>query len=204
MPLIELEIELDDERPLPAPLAQWLEKARRRTQLYWDQFAQRPLPQYVECDFEWVVRGLEYCRQQNLLVGNMFVEWGCGFGVVTGAASLLGFEAIGIEVEPFLCEEGRILLASQHIKAEIWQGNFLPGGSRKLAEDTDPLVALSHAATSAYEQNQMGLDDFALIYAYPWPGEEHFLRSVFERYARSKALMLMYRGPYQLELFQKK
>jgi hypothetical protein len=204
MSLIELDIELDDELPLPAPIEQWLATARQRTQVYWDQFVKRPLPQYIECDFEWVARGLEYCRQRNLPVGNMFVEWGCGFGVITGAAGLLGFEAIGIEVEPFLCEEGRKLLAANSINAEIWQGNFLPGGARKLADDTDPLVSLSHLSASAYEQNQMGLDDFALVYAYPWPGEEHFLRCVFERYARSKALMLMYRGPYQIELYQKK
>jgi hypothetical protein len=49
----------------------------------------------------------------------------------------------------------------------------------------------------------MALSDFALIFAYPWPGEEHFLKAVFHRYARPNAVLLMYRGPYQVELYRK-
>lgn len=204
MPLIEIDATIDDEIKLPQELLSWLEASRQRIRLYWDSFREKPLPQYVECDFEWVARGMIHCMERGLLDGKMFVEWGCGFGVVTGIASLLGLDAIGIEAEPFLCNEAEKLLQSSGIVAEIWNGNFLPRGARGLAEDTDPLVSLTHDCPSAYEQHQMSLDDFAFIYGYPWPGEEHFLRSVFEKYARSDAVMIMYRGPYQLELYRKK
>ena len=203
MPLIELEMDLDDEQPLSDPIERWLEASRQRIQLFWDQFPQKPLAQYIECDFEWVTRGLQYCVDQQLIDGKLFVEWGCGFGVVTGVASILGLDAIGIEAEEFLCDEGKKLLNVNSIEAELWCGNFLPSGSAKLSMDDDPNVSLTHTCESAYSTNQMTLDDFAIVYVYPWPGEEHFLKSVFNRYARKDALLLLYRGPYHVELYRK-
>ncbi len=123
--------------------------------------------------------------------------------MVSGVASLLGLDAVGIEAEEFLCVEARKLLEKCHVPAEVWQGNFLPRGARKLAEDTDPLVSLTHDIAPAYEQFDMALSDFAIVFAYPWPGEEHFLKAVFNRYARPNAVLLMYRGPFQVELYRK-
>ncbi|MEZ6136617.1 MAG: hypothetical protein R3C53_17105 [Pirellulaceae bacterium] len=203
MPLVELDLEIDDQAINPQ-VAVWLSAARRRIESYWDNFKSKPLPQYIECDFDYVAAGLEYCVQRDLIDGKLFVEWGCGFGVVTGIAALLGLDAVGIEAEEFLCEEARILLAQHGVAAEIWQGNFLPNGARRLAEDEDPLVSLTHYIPPAYDEHDMPLEDFAIVFAYPWPGEEHFLRAVFSRYARRDALMLMFRGPYQIELYRKR
>lgn len=204
MPLRELTIDADDSVSLPAPIQEWLVVARERIERYWDQFSKQPLPQYVECDFDLVAAAMREIVDRNLADGRLFVEWGCGFAVVTGIAGLLGLDAVGIEAEEMLCVEGRKLLAKQAIKAEIWQGNFLPAGARSLAEDTDPLVSLTHSIPPAYQQHQMSLDDFAIVFAYPWPGEEHFLKQVFDRFARSAALLLMFRGPYHIELYRKR
>ncbi len=40
----------------------------------------------------------------------------------------------------------------------------------------------------------MGLDpdDFDVVFAYPWPGEECLIASLFEKYAAEGALLLMY------------
>ena len=185
------------------PISDWLDLAQQRLQVYWDHFPEKPLPQYVECDFQYVAAALIHCQHQALLDGQLFVEWGCGFGVVAGIASLLGLDAIGIEAEDFLCEEAERLLARAEIPAEIWQGNFLPHGAQRLADDSDPLVSLSHDCEPAYDQRQMTLEDFAMVFVYPWPGEEHFLKAVFQRFARTNALLLLYRGPYQIELYRK-
>lgn len=182
---------------------QWLTVSRDRIEIYWDQFSKQPLPQYVECDFVLVAQALVHCQLENLVDGRLFLEWGCGFAVVTGVAAVLGFDAVGIEAEPFLCTEARHLLQSAGVEAEVWQGNFLPVGARKLALDTDPLVSLSHHLPPAYGDAGMGIDDFAIIFVYPWPGEEHFMRSVFAKYARSGALLVMFRGPFQMELYRK-
>lgn len=204
MVLRQLSLQRDESQPLRADLAQWICVGRQRIERYWDQFAAQPLPQYVECDFDDVASALCEVTERGWVDGRMFVEWGCGFGVVTGLAALLGYEAVGIEAEDMLCVEARKLLAGHAVQAEIWQGNFLPAGADRLAEDSDPLVSLSHRLPPAYAQHQMGLDDFAIVFAYPWPGEEHFLRLVFDRYARTGALLLLFRGPYHLELYRKR
>lgn len=203
MPLIELDLDYDDRSPLPEEIVRWLSAAQDRVQVFWDQFPQRPLAQYVECDFELVARALQHCLKNDLIDGRMFVEWGCGFGVVTGIASLLGLDAIGVEAEQFLASEAQQLLDTNQIKAEVWQGNFLPQGADRLAEEDDPVVSLSHTCEPAYESRGISLNDFAMVFVYPWPGEEHFLKAVFQRFARSAALLLLYRGPYHLELYAK-
>jgi hypothetical protein len=202
MSLQRIDLRLDD-TPLEPPLADWIAAGRERIERYWDQFPKKPLPQYIECDFDYVALALRACVQRNLVDGRLFCEWGCGFGIVTGLAALLGLDAVGIEAEEFLCEEGRKLLAANSVQAEIWRGNFLPAGARQLAEDEDPLVSLSHTLPSAYPQHDVQLSDFALIFIYPWPGEEHFMRAVFDRFARPGAVMLQFRGPYHVELYRK-
>lgn len=197
---IELEVE---ESAFPKEVEKWLAAGRARIERYWDQFPQKPLPQYIECDFDYVARALMACADSSVVDGQLFCEWGCGFGIVTGIASILGFDAIGIEAEEFLCQQARLLLEQNEVRAEIWQGNFLPRGSAQLAEESDPLVSLTHRIPAAYETHDMSLSDFALTFVYPWPGEEHFLRAVFDRYARPGALMLQFRGPYHVELYRK-
>ncbi len=204
MALREIPLQLSEDQPLSIRVTEWITNSRQRIELYWDSFSKQPLPQYIECDFDLVALALTEVVERDLIDGKLFVEWGCGFAVVTGIAGLLGLDAIGIEAEEMLCVEGRKLLAKHGVPGEIWQGNFLPSGARRLAEDTDPLVSLTHYIPAAYEANQMGVDDFAIVFAYPWPGEEHFLRLVFDRYARSNGLMLMYRGPYHIELYRKR
>lgn len=204
MTLREIPLKLSEDAPLPCSVTEWIANSRQRIELYWDHFSKQPLPQYVECDFDLVALALAEVVDRDLADGRLFVEWGCGFAVVTGIAALLGLDAVGIEAEEMLCVEGRKLMAKHGIEAEVWQGNFLPRGARRLADDTDPLVSLTHSLPPAYELNQMGLDDFAVVFAYPWPGEEHFLRLVFDRYARQGSLLLMYRGPYHIELYCKR
>lgn len=203
MPLIELDLEIPDSG-LPIDVERWLVASRERIERYWDHFKHKPLPQYVECDFDLVSLALKQCVDRELIDGRLFVEWGCGFAVVTGVAALLGLDAVGVEAEEFLCQEARHLFATQSIQAEVWQGNFLPDGARNLAEEEEPLVSLTHSIPSAYGLHDLSLEDFAIVFAYPWPGEEHFLRLVFERYARRDALLLMFRGPYQMELYRKR
>ncbi len=98
--------------------------ARERIERYWDQFPKKPLPQYIECDFDYVSQALRTCVNHGWIDGQLFCEWGCGFGIVTGVASVLGLDAIGIEAEQFLCEQARKLMAKNGVQAEIWQGIF--------------------------------------------------------------------------------
>jgi hypothetical protein len=49
----------------------------------------------------------------------------------------------------------------------------------------------------------LDLDDFALVYAYPWPGEDDFHEFVFDRYAASGALLMLFCGPNDVRLWRK-
>lgn len=203
MALQEIELSLET-ATVPHRLEVWIAAARQRIQEYWDHFSKQPLPQYIECDFDYVALAIAECVRRELPDGKLFCEWGCGFGIITGIAALLGLDAVGIEAEEFLCQQARELLAKNGIEAEIWRGNFLPTGAKNLAFDEDPLVSLTHAIEPAYDANDMRLSDFAFVFVYPWPGEEHFLRAVFDRFARVGALLLMYRGPFHVEVYRKK
>lgn len=202
-PLVAIPMEWDLERPLPDATDRLLARADAILQAYWDAWHRRPIEQYVACDFRDVWRALATIREQPLAAGNLFCEWGCGFGIVTAMASQLGWGAIGIEAEPFLVDEARKFLAAERVEAEIWHGNFLPTGSERLARHQSHHASLFHRVPSAYERHGMELDDFAVVFAYPWPGEDGFLKDVFREHAAIGALLLVFRGPYELELYRK-
>lgn len=52
-------------------------------------------------------------------------EWGSGFGILTGLAELLGFEACGIELSADLADASRKLLADFGLSANIVAGDYL-------------------------------------------------------------------------------
>ena len=120
MALREIPLRLSEDDPLPEPITEWIGLSRQRIELYWDHFSKQPLPQYIECDFDLVALALAEVVGRDLVDGRLFVEWGCGFAVVTGIAALLGLDAVGIEAEEMLCVEGRKLLAKHGVQAEIW------------------------------------------------------------------------------------
>ena len=37
-------------------------------------------------------------------------------------------------------------------------------------------------------------DDLDVVFAYPWPDEEHFIRDLFERHCAAGAVLVTYHG----------
>ena len=205
-PVPELELidfQWDDEAEIPVSTQRILEDADAVLQAYWDQWTKKPIEQYVACDFRDVYRALAQLTDSKLASGNTFCEWGCGFGIVTGLASQLGWEAVGIEAEQFLVDQADRFLERNQLKGEILRGNFLPRGSERLAGAQSNHASLFHQVPSVYEEHDLALDDYSLVFAYPWPGEHYFLQEVFRHYAGEGALMLMFLGPYEIELYRK-
>jgi hypothetical protein len=54
-----------------------------------------------------------------------FCEWGSGMGVVTGLAEMLGFAALGIEIDAGLADLSRRLLADWSLSSHIETGDYL-------------------------------------------------------------------------------
>ena len=202
MPLTEIDLPLEfDHQPVDRAI-DWLESVSDRIQQFQDRWDRKPIEQFVASDFELVYQALCNIRRRELVTGNRFCEWGCGFAVVSCLADQLNWDVIAIEAEADLIDEARRTIYDRQASVELWHGNFLPPGAERLADD-DALPSLGHREASVYDQIGLRVDDFDLIFAYPWPGEGEFLEAVFERHAEVGACFLTFRGPYDLRLVRK-
>lgn len=78
----------------------------------------------MDC-FDFVPSNYELAwRTLDALPRGRFCEWGSGFGLVTGIAELLGFDASGIELDQNLAEASRKLLNDFQLSARIITGNY--------------------------------------------------------------------------------
>lgn len=186
---------------------------RERIETFQDRWDIPQIEQFVAADYLLVYQTLSWLRESQMMIGNRFVEWGCGFAAVTLMADTLGWDAVGIESETVLIEHGRRTLrewcgALRGDRAgaispppELVLGNFLPPGAEDLADDPT-LPSLGHLADCAYQSLGWGLDDFAVVYSYPWPGEDQFHEQVFDRYAARGAILVQFCGPNDMRVWR--
>ncbi len=187
---------------MPAEIADRIAMARLRIQAFQDVWDRTQIEQFVAADYLHVYQTLCWIKEKELPIGGRFLEWGSGFAVVCAIADQLGFDTIGIEAELELLTEGRQTVAQWNSDAELIHGNFLPPGADSLAGDPT-LPSLGHPVPCGYDQLGLDLDDFALVYAYPWPGEDDFHETVFDRYAALGALLMLFCGPNDIRLWRK-
>jgi hypothetical protein len=64
-------------------------------------------------------------RVLDALPRGRFCEWGSGFGIVTGMAEILGFDARGIEINPKLADASRQLFVDLGLTSRIQTGDYL-------------------------------------------------------------------------------
>ena len=94
-----------------------------------------------------------------------FCEWGSGFGIATGLAELLGFDAYGIEIDEQLALASRQLLTDLGLSAQIENGDYL---------------------ASQYKAD--------VYFVYCWPGKFASTEAHFIRVAPSAAKLLICHG----------
>ena len=183
---------------LPGDVRTFLAEADRRIERF---RIEHNIPGFVPSDFAAVYGVLRALVEEDAAPGNLFCEWGSGFGVVTCLAAMLDFEACGIEIEPELVEEARRLADDFDIPAEFYEGSFLPEGS----DVTLDCNAFSWLVTEeeSRDEARLGPDDFDVIFIYPWPDEEHIMEALFDRHARPGAILLTYHGAEDLRLRRK-
>lgn len=139
----------------------------------------------------------DYARIQRALVelrapGLRFLEWGSASGVVTIMADLLGYEAYGIELDPALVEMARALAERHGSKARFAAGSFLPTGYRWRTRDGDRRLGTIGHGESAYPELGYPLEDFDLVYAFPWHGEEPMMADLMRAYGGRGARLLLH------------
>lgn len=187
---------------MPTEVRHWISEARQRIEAFQDCWDKNQIEQFVAADYELVYQSLTWLLETQPTIGRRFLEWGCGFAVVAALASSLELDAIGIEAESDLLAQGRRTIDSWNVPVELIHGNFLPAGCESIADDPT-LPSLGHAVDCGYRQIDSQLDDFAIVYSYPWPGEDDFHNQVFDRYAAVGAVQIMFCGPNDVRAFRK-
>jgi hypothetical protein len=124
--------------------------------------------------------------------GRRFLEWGSATGVVVIMADLLGFDAFGIELDSGLVSIARQLADRYESRARFVAGSFLPAGYRWRPPTGDGRLGTIGQGVSAYAELGYGLDDFDVVYAYPWNGEEAMMLDLMQSYGNSKAYLLLH------------
>jgi len=195
VPLADMEIPINDS-VLPDDVVAFLREADLRVSEFVRNSPVR-ITGFVPSDFLTVYRALRAISEANLAPGNLFCEWGSGFGVVTSLAAMLGFEVCGIEIERGLVDASRRLADDFRLPVEFVHGSFVPSSAEAYAEEAQAdnnaeSFWLVTDADDAYDELGLDPDDFAVVFAYPWPGEECLIASLFEKYAAEEALLLMY------------
>jgi hypothetical protein len=158
----------------------------------WERFdrtvRERGFHPFVAADYDVVRRTLLAHRAP----GRRFLEWGSATGIVTIMADLIGFDACGIEIDPGLVATAREVAARHHSGARFVAGSFLPTGYRFRTADGDSRTGTIGHAPSGYLELGRALDDFDVVFGYPWGGEEPLMRDLMRRHGHKDALLLLY------------
>ncbi len=157
----------------------------------WDQFdeevRQHHFHPFVATEYEPVVDALARHRGENL----RFLEWGAATGVITIIADLLGFDAYGIELDPDLVVMARDLAKRFDSRATFVEGSFMPTGYEWRPPDGDRRIGTLGTGESGYRELGHSLDEFDVVFGYPWDGERDLMLDLMKRYGRDDATLLL-------------
>ncbi len=148
----------------------------------------RPFHPFVAADYDVVCAALWPHRRRGL----RFLEWGSANGVITVMADLLGFEAYGIELDESLVETARVLAVRFGSGARFAAGSFLPTGYRWRPRDGDARTGTLGTGRSGYLELGCSLDEFDVVFGYPWDGEAPMMLDVMRSYGRADAVLLLH------------
>lgn len=194
---------------LPRRVRELLDDADDLVERFHQEHRDTPVPAFVPCDFVQAFQALQAVVAGNLATGHRFCEWGSGIGTVTCVASLLGFDAVGIEIEPDLVAVAETLADDHGIEAEFVRGSFVPPGGddcldAHAAELDREVTWLRTDGEDAYELIGLDPDDFDVVFAYPWPGEEEVIFDLFAEFGAVGALLLTHHGENGMRLQRKR
>jgi hypothetical protein len=179
-------------------------------QAIWERFdrnvRERAFHPFVAADYE-VVRAALLGLRAGGAAGargreQRFLEWGSATGIITIMADLVGFDACGIEIDASLVETARAVAASHGSAARFVVGSFLPTGYVPRTPDGDSRTGTLEEGPSGYLALGRALEDFDVVFGYPWGGEEPVMHDVMQRYGSPKAILLLYDASGEVRAFR--
>jgi len=198
--LVDVEIPEPEDAALPPRVVAVIEEAERRVASILER---RTVPGFVCSEYRRVGRALRGIVEENLATGNALCEWGSGLGVVALMAACQGLNACGIEIDPGLVDAANELAEDLGLDVEFVCGTFVPHGGEDLTDVLQEFGWLSAGGACGYDLLGADPDEFDVVFAYPWPGEEAVIEGLFERFAADSALLLTFHGLEGLRLRRK-
>src|SRR5262249_8155927 len=152
MPLANLTLPRTDDS-LPPEVARFIRESERRIDRFQDECR---VPGFVPSDYPGAYGVLRGLASGTMARGRQFCEWGSGFGVVACLASMLDFDACGIEVEGVLVDEARQLADDFGLPVEFALGSFIPRGAEDRVHAGGVYSWMTTEGDYAYEE--LGLE----------------------------------------------
>ncbi len=198
-------VKLPDALPAaPAEAAAFIADARSRIDEFVESHLAEPIHSFVPSDFTLVYGVLRHLADAGLSAGRMLCEWGSGAGVAACLAAMVGFDACGIEFEADLVDLSRQLAGDYRLKVDFVRGNLVPHGGQQIAEQVEEFEWLAVGGPDPYDEMGLDIDDFDVIFAYPWPGEQGVVEQLFDRFAADGALLATYNGTEGARVFRRR
>ena len=197
MTLARLEVPIDPAFPVPQKVRALLADAASRIDQFVEVHKNDPAAGFVPSDYEAVYRALAALHKGAagvILPGNAFCEWGSGLGVIAALAAMIGYDAVGIEIDARLVAASRLLADDHRVNVELVRGSYVPDGHEPDEDFNDSHVMTLESGRAAYDELGLDPDDFDCIFAYPWPGEDDVVTAIFDRYAARGAVLLTFHG----------
>ena len=192
-------LDMEVDAVLGARLTSLLEEGRTIWSRFDSDVRQQQFHPFMPSDYERVLRALLSLRRPGL----RFLEWGSATGVITIMADLLGFEAYGIEIDAELVATARDLAERSESDARFAVGSFLPDGYEWKPDSGDGRLGTIGRGASGYPELGRGLEDFDLVFAFPWEGETPIMHDLMQRRAGSGASLLLYHSKEGIQVYRR-
>ena len=151
---------------------------------------------FVPSDYRKLYSVLRLIERNRLTCGMKFCEWGSGIGVATMIASMVGFEAHGIEIDAELVNVAERVIQEHELAVNIVCGSFVPEGVDDLIDsafaENDGSISMVTEAVDAYSELGLEIDEFDIVFCFPWPTDEILTAEIFDRCASTGSLLLTY------------
>lgn len=153
---------------------------------------------FIASEYEVVLAALLAHRGAGL----RFLELGSASGVIAIMADMLGYEACGIEIDDSLVSTARDLAARFDSRARFVAGSFFPAGYVYRPRGEKARAVTLGDGPSAYVQLGHALDDFDVVFGFPWGGEEAMMLDLMRCYGRPDATLLLHGVEYGVRAYR--
>jgi len=165
------------EADLQKKIAALIEEGRDIAYTFDLEVRQKQWHPFVAADYDVVLKRLLPLRAPGL----RFLECGSATGVITIMADLLGFDACGIEIDADLVTTARDLARKYDSKARFAAGSFLPSGYEYRDKTGDRRTGTLGEGESGFLILGRPLDEFDIVFAYPWDGEAAVIEDLMKQ-----------------------